>query len=217
MTSLKELVTETDNARRIFEAMKIEAKVSDEEVGEWNDTIDVKIEEATSGIENLEEWLAQREMEAETREREDCWTNILNNWQDECATCDQVYESKRTTWRQSEENSPNFTAFSWRIQQSRSDRYRPIWEAEQLTETRNNFQMEDSHLFRKRDRVFQAQQKKLRKCVYCQEEDHKSSEYRKIALPSERKEFLVTKKLSFNCASPHKSSECKNTATCQHW
>lgn len=66
MTSLKELVTETDNARRIFEAMKIEAKVSDEEVGEWNDTIDVKIEEATSGIENLEEWLAQREMEAET-------------------------------------------------------------------------------------------------------------------------------------------------------
>lgn len=79
MTNLKEIVNEIDNARRIFEAMKIEAKVSGEEIGEWNDTIDVKIEEANSGIENLEEWLAQREMEAETREREDCWANIPNN------------------------------------------------------------------------------------------------------------------------------------------
>ncbi|RMX38063.1 hypothetical protein pdam_00003090 [Pocillopora damicornis] len=79
LTNPKEIVNEIDNARRIFEAMKIEAKDSDEEIGEWNDTIDVKIEEANSGIENLEEWLAQREMEAETREREDCWANIPNN------------------------------------------------------------------------------------------------------------------------------------------
>lgn len=57
MISLKELVIEIDNVWRIFEVMKIEVMVSDEEVGEWNDMFDVKIEEVISGIENFEEWL----------------------------------------------------------------------------------------------------------------------------------------------------------------
>lgn len=175
--------------------MKIEAKVSDEEIGEWNDTIDVKIEEANSGIENLEEWLAQREMEAETREREDCWANIPNNWQDECATCDQVYVSKRTTWRQSEENSRNFTAFSWRIQQSRSDRYRPIWEAERNSETmrERNFWVAGNPKQLQNGRFSPIPETRPRvpnltkEATKVQEEGHKSSECRKIALPSELK------------------------------
>ena len=82
----------------------------------------------------------------------------------------------------------------------------------------DNFKSEDSQSFRKRDRVFQTQQngKKARKYVYCQAEDHKPSQCAKITSPTDRKEFLATKKLSFNCTGPHKSSEWKSTATCQH-
>ena len=59
----------------------------------------------------------------------------------------------------------------------------------------DNFKLEDSQSFRKRDRVFQTQQngKKARKCVYCQAEDHKPSQYGKITSPTDRKEFLATK------------------------
>ena len=54
MTNLKELVTEVDSARRTVEAMKIEAKVNDGDIGGWNDAITEKIEEADGHIENLE-------------------------------------------------------------------------------------------------------------------------------------------------------------------
>ena len=62
LTNLKELVTEADNARRVVEALKIEAKVSDGEVSAWNDAISAKKEEADSHIETLEEWLANRKI-----------------------------------------------------------------------------------------------------------------------------------------------------------
>jgi len=42
LTNLKELLTEVDNARRAFEAEKIAAKVSDEEINAWNDGIMAK-------------------------------------------------------------------------------------------------------------------------------------------------------------------------------
>ena len=80
----------------------------------------------------------------------------------------------------------------------------------------DNFKLEDSQSFRKRDRVFQTNQRRTRKCVYCQAEDHKLSECAKIASPTERIEFLGTKRLCFNCTGQHKSSECKSTATSQH-
>lgn len=71
LTNLKELLTEVDNARRAFEAEKITAKVSDEEISAWNDGIMAKIEVADGHIENLEEWLARRKMEAEHQEQEE--------------------------------------------------------------------------------------------------------------------------------------------------
>ena len=80
----------------------------------------------------------------------------------------------------------------------------------------DNFQLEDSQSFRKRDRVFQTNQRRTRKCAYCQAEDHKPSECAKIASPTERREFLGTKSLCLNCTGPHKSSECKSTVTSQH-
>lgn len=60
-----------DNAQRAFEAEKITAKVSDEEISMWNDGIMAKIEVADGQIENLEEWLARRKMEVENQEREE--------------------------------------------------------------------------------------------------------------------------------------------------
>lgn len=80
----------------------------------------------------------------------------------------------------------------------------------------DNFRLEDPLPPRRRDRMFQAQQKRTRKCVYCQADNHKPSECGKITSPTERKEFLAIKRLCFNCSGPHKSSECKSTATCQN-
>ncbi|KAL9976251.1 hypothetical protein ACROYT_G013528 [Oculina patagonica] len=71
------------------------------------------------------------------------------------------------------------------------------------------------HRNSKRDSTFQTQQKRPRKCVYCQADDHKPSECGKITSPADRKEFLTTKKLCFNYTGPHKSSECQSTSTCQ--
>ena len=71
LSNLKELVSEVDSARRTVEALKIEATVNDGDISEWNDASTAKIEEADSHIENLEEWLANRKMEAEKQEREE--------------------------------------------------------------------------------------------------------------------------------------------------
>ena len=70
LTNLKELITGVDSARRKVEALKIEAKVNDGDINEWNDAITAKIE-ADSHIENLEEWLENKKMEAEKQEREE--------------------------------------------------------------------------------------------------------------------------------------------------
>ena len=70
----------------------------------------------------------------------------------------------------------------------------------------DNFKLKDSQSFRERDRVFQTQQngkKKARKCVYCQAEDHKPSQCAKITSPTDRKEFLATKKGSASIALVH--------------
>ena len=56
----------------------------------------------------------------------------------------------------------------------------------------DNFKLEDSQSFRKRDCVFQTQRKRTQKCVYCQAEDHKPSECTKITSPTERREFLAS-------------------------
>ena len=71
MTNLKALVTEVDSARRTVEALKIEVKVNDGDICDWNDAITEKLEEADGHIENLEEWLANKKMEAEKQEREE--------------------------------------------------------------------------------------------------------------------------------------------------
>ena len=359
LSNLKELVTEVDSARRTVEALKIEAKVNDGDINEWNDAINAKIEEADNHIENLEEWLANRKMEAENQEREEkmqfeikLHETKLKLQEDLQIKAGNQKSSAETSvgeaklpklvitkfngtyadwprfWGQYSEtidktNVPPVTKFTYlrelldakvrktvealphsaegykravsilkdrfgkeseivkgyvkeilelpytptgnpkRIHEFhdrlshcvqsletlkslhevngmvsltleklpiirgdlvRNDPEWETWDFVKFTEalrqwTRRNpidsFKLEDSQSFRKRDRVFQTNQKRARKCVYCQAEDHKPSECAKITSPAERKEFLGTKRLCFNCTGPHKSSECKSTATCQ--
>ena len=67
LSNLKELITEVDNARRALKALKIEVKISDEDISDWNNAIGLKIE-ADGDIENVEEWLARGKLEAENME-----------------------------------------------------------------------------------------------------------------------------------------------------
>ena len=340
--------------------MKIEAKVNGGDISDWNDAITEKIEEADGHIENLEEWLANRKMEAEKQEREEkmkfeikLHETKLKLQEDLQIKAGNLKSSVETTvgeaklpklvitkfngtyadwprfWGQYSEiidktNVPPVTKFTYlrelldakvrktvealphsvegynRAVSILKDRfgkqseivkayvkeilelpYNPTgtpkriyefhdklfhsvqsletlnslhevngmvsltldklpiirkdfvrndpewetWDFVKFTEAlrqwtrRNptdNFKLEDSQSFRKRDRVFQTNQRRTRKCVYCQAEDHKPSECAKIASPTERREFLGTKRLCFNCTGPHKSSECKSTATSQH-
>ena len=365
LSNLKELLTEVDHARSALEALKIEAQISEGDITEWSNAISAKIEEADGHIENLEEWLALRKLEAEKQEREEkmqfeiklhetklkLQEDLQLKAETQTAQKPSVETSASTGeaklpklvitrfngtyadwprfWGQYSEtidksNVPPVTKFAYlrelldaRVRKTvealphsaegynratsilkdrfgkqseivkayvkeilelpysptgnprrihefydklshsvqsletlkslhevngmvsltleklpiirgdlvRNDPEWETWDFVKFTEAlrqwtrRNptdNFKTEDSQPFRKRDRVLQTEQKRVRKCVYCQAEDHKPSECRKITSPTERKEFLARKKLCFNCTGPHKSSECKSTATCQH-
>lgn len=72
LSNLKELITEVDNARRALKALKIEVKISNEDISDWNNAIGLKIE-ADGHIKNVEEWLARGKLEAEnTEEKRKC-------------------------------------------------------------------------------------------------------------------------------------------------
>lgn len=358
LTNLKELLTEVDDTRRAFEAEKITAKVSNEEISAWNDGIMAKIEVADGQIKNLEEWLARRKMEVENQEREekmqfeiklhetkfklqeDLQLKIGNLNQSAETPVSQAklvitkfngtYADWPRFWGQYSEsidksNVPPVTKFTYlhelldaRVRKTveglpqtaerynralsilkdrfgkesdivkayvkeildppytptgnpkrihefykklsysvqsletlkslhevngmvsltlkklptirgdlvRNDPDWETWDFVKFTEalrqwTRRNqmvyFKTEDppQHRNSKRDSTFQTQQKRAHKCVYCQADDHKSSECGKITSPADHKEFLAMKKLCFNCTGPHKSSECKSTTTCQ--
>lgn len=60
-------MTEVDNTRWALEALKIEAKISDGDISDWNIAIGLKIDKADGHIKNVEEWLAQGILEAERR------------------------------------------------------------------------------------------------------------------------------------------------------
>jgi len=66
--------------------------------------------------------------------------------------------------------------------------------------------------------AFQTQQRKshLRRCVYCDGNNHRSSECPSVSSTEERKKFLITEKLCFNCTGPHKSSESWSVTNCQN-
>ncbi|CAB4014348.1 Proto-oncogene tyrosine- kinase receptor Ret, partial [Paramuricea clavata] len=47
-------------------------------------------------------------------------------------------------------------------------------------------------------------------CVYCDKEEHRSSEYKSVTTVGERRKILARKKLCFNCTGPsHRASDCR--------
>ena len=54
-------------------------------------------------------------------------------------------------------------------------------------------------------------------CVYCDDEQHKSYECKKVATPTERKRKLQAKKLCFNCTGGrHHAAQCRSRVICFH-
>ena len=72
----------------------------------------------------------------------------------------------------------------------------------------------------KRSPVFQAKDespKKGRTCVYCNSEDHRPLECKKVTDLKARRKIWSDKKLRFNCTGPkHQAKECPSKYTCQH-
>ena len=78
----------------------------------------------------------------------------------------------------------------------------------------------------KRERLYQRSQDDWseKACLYCSNEDHKSSDCKIIAKAEVHKEILSEKKLCFNCIGvKHRVAECRSKRTCQtckgkhHW
>ena len=69
LTNLKEYVTEVESASRTVEALKIEAKVNDGDVSEWNDAITAKLEEADSHTLKDGWWIEKRKQKNKIEKR----------------------------------------------------------------------------------------------------------------------------------------------------
>ena len=56
----------------------------------------------------------------------------------------------------------------------------------------------------------------FRGVVYCSSESHRSAQCDTILTFEDRKKFLATKRLCFNCTGPsHRAAECKSVSKCR--
>jgi hypothetical protein len=73
----------------------------------------------------------------------------------------------------------------------------------------------DSHS-RGHGHSYQATLHQVRRCAYCDGEDHKATECRKVTDVKQRRKILSEKRLCFNCTGPrHQAKDCKSKHTCQ--
>lgn len=68
-----------------------------------------------------------------------------------------------------------------------------------------------------RDRVFFSEDRHINNsCVYCDKTEHVSSDCGELSTPEERKAFLVSKRLCFNCAAgQHSANKCPSKLSCR--
>ena len=67
----------------------------------------------------------------------------------------------------------------------------------------------------KKERGFQMQTKKLKSCVYCDKDDHRSADCKQIKSIEERKSHMVKNKLCYNCTGNcHTAAKCKSSVSC---
>ena len=69
--NLREILTDVDKTQREVETLKIAAKVEDDEISQWNDTVSGKMEYAENQMEELEEWLERRRQEHQEHQSEE--------------------------------------------------------------------------------------------------------------------------------------------------
>ena len=63
---------------------------------------------------------------------------------------------------------------------------------------------------------YQATLHQVRRCAYCDGEDHKATECRKVTDVKQRRKILSEKRLCFNCTGArHQAKDCKSKHTCQ--
>ncbi len=56
-----------------------------------------------------------------------------------------------------------------------------------------------------------------RACVYCDKDDHRSSDCSLVTAAEDRRKILAKRKLCFNCTGPsHRASICRSTSTCKN-
>ena len=69
----------------------------------------------------------------------------------------------------------------------------------------------------RREKLLQISQSELRKCIFCDKNDHKATDCKKIANVEERRKIISTKRLCFNCTGrQHRASECRSNKRCQY-
>ena len=70
-----------------------------------------------------------------------------------------------------------------------------------------------------KDRLLQitGKEKKKDKCIYCDDEHHRSYQWEKVKpLLADRKKIIATKKLCYNCAGTgHRAADCNSKRNCQ--
>ena len=63
-------------------------------------------------------------------------------------------------------------------------------------------------------KIFQTHER-VRGCVYCERDDHKSNDCRQYVTLDQRKRLLSSKRLCFNCTNgKHRAADCRSRSTC---
>lgn len=80
--------------------------------------------------------------------------------------------------------------------------------------------IEEETVVRKKSRLYHSHESageaKERRCVYCEDTQHKGTNCPKVVKREQRKKILAEKKLCFNCAGgQHRAADCKSKITCQ--
>ena len=71
----------------------------------------------------------------------------------------------------------------------------------------------------RKEKMLQTSQNqwKPRKCIYCEDTNHKAADCEKVKELSERKKIIATKRLCYNCVgNGHRAVDCKSKRRCLH-
>ena len=88
-----------------------------------------------------------------------------------------------------------------------------------LSNRKPPFRSPSSHSLPKKNTVYQTKDevgRMGRGCIYCNSEDHKATECKKVPNLNQRKKILSDKRLCFNCTgAKHQAQDCRSKTNCQ--